>query len=39
MKTSVIDMVLGDGSGRYRDNTDEDTLEVEGETESEVDEF
>ena len=39
MKTSVIDMVLGDGSGRYRDTNDEDTLEVEGETESEIDEF
>ena len=38
MKTSVIDLVLGDGSGRYRD-TNEDTLEVETETENEVDEF
>lgn len=38
MKTSKIDLVLGDGSGRYR-NTDEDTLDVEGETENEVDEF
>lgn len=38
MKTSVIDLVLGDGSGRYRE-TNEDTLEVETETESEVDEF
>ena len=38
MKTSVIDLVLGDGSGRYRDKN-EDTLEVETETENEVDEF
>ena len=38
MKTSVIDLVLGDGSGRYRDN-EEDTLEIDNETESEVDEF
>ncbi|MDR5591044.1 PASTA domain-containing protein [Christiangramia sp. SM2212] len=38
MKTSVIDLVLGDGSGRYR-STEEDTLDVESETESEVDEF
>lgn len=38
MKTSVIDLVLGDGSGRYRE-TNEDTLDVETETESEVDEF
>ena len=38
MKTSVIDLVLGDGSGRYRE-TNEDSLETEGETESEVDEF
>lgn len=38
MKTSVIDLVLGDGSGRYRE-TNEDTLEVETQTESEVDEF
>ncbi|WP_300436703.1 PASTA domain-containing protein [Christiangramia sp.] len=38
MKTSVIDLVLGDGSGRYRD-LDEDSLDVEEETESEIDEF
>ncbi|PTX42130.1 PASTA domain-containing protein [Christiangramia gaetbulicola] len=39
MKTSKIDLVLGDGStGRYR-NSDADTLETETETESEVDEF
>lgn len=38
MKTSVIDLVLGDGSGRYR-GTSEDTLDVDDETESEVDEF
>ena len=38
MKTSKIDLVLGDGSGRYR-GTDEDTLDVENEPESEVDEF
>ncbi|MCB7481078.1 PASTA domain-containing protein [Christiangramia sediminis] len=38
MKTSVIDLVLGDGSGRYRE-TEEDTLDVESETESEIDEF
>lgn len=38
MKTSKIDLVLGDGSGRYR-NTEEDSLEVEDENESEVDEF
>ena len=38
MKTSVIDLVLGDGSGRYREN-DEDTLDIESETESEIDEF
>lgn len=31
MKTSKIDLVLGDGSGRYKDNEDE--------TENEVDEF
>ncbi|MCH4824122.1 PASTA domain-containing protein [Gramella lutea] len=39
MKTSVIDLVLGDGSGRYRGN-DLDTLDTEPETEeSEIDEF
>ena len=38
MKTSKIDLVLGDGSGRYR-GADEDTLDVENEPESEVDEF
>jgi len=38
MKTSVIDLVLGDGSGRYRD-TEEDTLNVDSEIETEVDEF
>lgn len=38
MKTSVIDMVLGDGSGRYREN-DTDTLDTESEPENEVDEF
>lgn len=38
MKTSKIDLVLGDGSGRYR-NTEEDSLDVEDENESEVDEF
>jgi len=38
MKTSVIDLVLGDGSGRYSE-TEEDTLDVESETESEIDEF
>ena len=38
MKTSVIDLVLGDGSGRYRESK-EDTLDVEGDNESEVDEF
>ena len=38
MKTSKIDLVLGDGSGRYR-NTNEDSLDVEDESESEVDEF
>ncbi|WP_026915282.1 PASTA domain-containing protein [Christiangramia portivictoriae] len=38
MKTSVLDLVLGDGSGRYRE-LDEDSLDVEQETESEVDEF
>jgi eukaryotic-like serine/threonine-protein kinase len=37
MKTSKIDLVLGDGSGRYR-NVD-DSLEIEDETETEVDEF
>ncbi|MDX1545067.1 MAG: PASTA domain-containing protein [Christiangramia sp.] len=37
MKTSVIDLVLGDGSGRYNQET-EDTNEVD-ETENEVDEF
>lgn len=37
MKTSVIDLVLGDGSGRYNQEV-EDTIDVE-ETESEVDEF
>lgn len=36
MKTSVIDLVLGDGSGRYTEN-EADTLDVE--TENEVDEF
>ena len=36
MKTSKIDLVLGDGSGRYRNV---DTLDTENETESEVDEF
>jgi len=38
MKTSIIDIVLGDGSGRYRNNN-EDTLDLGNETESEVDEF
>ena len=38
MKTSKIDLVLGDGSGRYR-NTNEDSLDVQDESESEVDEF
>ncbi|WP_026933688.1 PASTA domain-containing protein [Christiangramia echinicola] len=38
MKTSKIDLVLGDGSGRYR-NTEEDSLDIEDENESEVDEF
>ncbi len=38
MKTSKIDLVLGDGSGRYR-NIEDDTLDVEEETESEIDEF
>ena len=38
MKTSVIDLVLGDGSGRYR-NTEEDSLDTEDENENEVDEF
>ncbi len=38
MKTSKIDLVLGDGSGRYRE-TIEDSIEIEGETEKEVDEF
>ncbi len=39
MKTSRIDLVLGDGStGKYK-NRDADTLETETETESEVDEF
>lgn len=38
MKTSKIDLVLGDGSGRYRNN-EEDTLDIEEETETEVDEF
>ncbi|CAL67639.1 PASTA domain-containing protein [Christiangramia forsetii] len=38
MKTSIIDLVLGDGSGRYRSD-DEDTLDIQNETESEVDEF
>ncbi len=37
MKTSTIDLVLGDGSGRYRGS--EDTLDVESENESEIDEF
>ena len=37
MKTSVIDLVLGDGSGRYNEER-EDTINVD-ETESEVDEF
>ncbi|MCM8567956.1 PASTA domain-containing protein [Gramella jeungdoensis] len=37
MKTSVIDLVLGDGSGRYNQET-EDTIEVD-ETENEIDEF
>ncbi len=37
MKTSVIDLVLGDGSGRYNQEV-EDTIDVD-ETESEVDEF
>ena len=37
MKTSTIDLVLGDGSGRYRGT--EDTLDVESENESEIDEF
>lgn len=38
MKTSVIDLVLGDGSGRYRNNDEEDTLNVD-EDQNEVDEF
>lgn len=38
MKTSKIDLVLGDGSGRYK-NTEDDSLDVEDENESEVDEF
>ena len=38
MKTSKLDLVLGDGSGRYRESN-EDTLDVESENESEVDEF
>ena len=38
MKTSVLDHVLGDGSGRYRELED-DSLDVQQETESEVDEF
>ncbi|QYA25537.1 PASTA domain-containing protein [Gramella sp. MT6] len=38
MKTSKIDLVLGDGSGRYR-NSDADSLDTESEPESEVDEF
>ncbi|TQI69963.1 PASTA domain-containing protein [Gramella sp. Hel_I_59] len=38
MKTSVLDLVLGDGSGRYRELED-DSLDVQQETESEVDEF
>jgi len=38
MKTSIIDIVLGDGSGRYRNNN-EDTLDLGNETESVVDEF
>ena len=37
MKTSVIDIVLGDGSGRYN-QPDEDSLEVEAQ-QNEVDEF
>ncbi|TBW27582.1 PASTA domain-containing protein [Gramella sp. KN1008] len=37
MKTSVIDLVLGDGSGRYHQET-EDTNDAD-ETENEVDEF
>ena len=37
MKTSVIDLVLGDGSGRYNQEV-EDTIDVD-ETEREVDEF
>ena len=37
MKTSVIDMVLGDGSGRYNANPVEDSVDVE--SDSEVDEF
>ncbi|GAA4318127.1 PASTA domain-containing protein [Christiangramia aestuarii] len=36
MKTSKIDLVLGDGSGSYRNV---DSLETEDATESEVDEF
>lgn len=41
MKTSVIDLVLGDGSGRYRgEDEEEDILQVEPETEiEENDEF
>ncbi len=38
MKTSKIDLVLGDGSGRYR-NSDADSLDPENETENEVNEF
>lgn len=42
MKTSVIDLVLGDGSGRYRgeDEETEDNMQVDPETETEEnDEF
>ncbi|MFV8224811.1 PASTA domain-containing protein [Christiangramia aquimixticola] len=38
MKTSVIDLVLGDGSGRYR-NVESDTLSTNEQTQTEVDEF
>ncbi len=39
MKTSVIDLVLGDGSGRYRANPEEDSTEVSEPSENETDEF
>ncbi|TRO65549.1 PASTA domain-containing protein [Christiangramia sabulilitoris] len=38
MKTSRIDLVLGDGSGRYRE-TNEDSIDNGGDTENEVNEF